>query len=96
MGLFEMDDDCATDPYYDLSSPAFDEVTLHLDKTYYSGNTFTIQTINSSPANVYIQSALLNGKPLNTPRVYHRDVVRGGKLVLTLGPTPNQNWGNQL
>ena len=67
MGLFEMDDDCATDPYYDLSSPAFDEVTLHLDKTYYSGNTFTIQTINSSPANVYIQSALLNDKPLIRP-----------------------------
>lgn len=94
MGLFQMDGGVATDPYYDLSSPIFDRVVLHLDKTYYGGNTFTIETINNAPGNVYIQSAVLNGKPLNQPRLYHRDLVKGGTLTIVLGNKPNERWGN--
>jgi putative alpha-1,2-mannosidase len=43
---------------------------------------------------VYIQSATLNGKPLNQPWIYHSSVVKGGTLVLTMGPDPNTNWGS--
>ena len=48
MGLFEMEGGCAVRPYYDLSSPLFDRVVLHLDPAYYPGGTFTIEARGNS------------------------------------------------
>ena len=93
LGLFEMNGGCATKPYYDLSSPLFDKAVIQLDKTYYGGKTFTIETINNSASNVYIQSVTLNGKPLTSPIIYHEDLIKGGKIVFTMGNKPNLNWG---
>lgn len=93
LGLFEMDGGCAEDPAYDLSSPLFQKAVIHLDKQYYGGNTFTIETVNNSPENVYIQSVTLNGKPLTKPFLKHSDLIKGGKLVYTLGGQPNESWG---
>ena len=92
MGLFEMDGGTSARPYYDLSSPLFSRVVLHLDKDYYGGKTFTIEAPNNSNTNIYIQSAMLNGKPLNRPVLYHDEIVKGGKLVLQMGPKPNEKW----
>jgi predicted alpha-1,2-mannosidase len=89
MGLFEMDGGCAQRPFYDLSSPLFSRITLHLDKQYYGGNTFVIEAVDNSTRNRYIQSVTLNGRPLSGPRLYHEDLVKGGKLVLKMGPQPN-------
>jgi predicted alpha-1,2-mannosidase len=95
MGLFEMQGGCGVRPYYDLSSPLFDRVVIHMDPKYYPGKTFTIETRNNSVTNVYIQSATLNGKPLNEARLFHEDVAKGGRLVLQMGPKPNKTWGHQ-
>ena len=46
-----------------------------------------------SDAKLYIQSATLNGKPLNVPKFHHSDIIPGGSLVFEMGPTPNMNWG---
>ncbi len=43
------------------------QAAIHLDKQYHGGKIFEIETLNSGPKNVYIQSATLNGKPLNQP-----------------------------
>ena len=94
MGLFEMDGGCAVRPYYDLSSPLFDRVVLHLDPAYYPGGTFTIEARGNSETNLYIQSATLNGHPLNEARLFHADVAGGGHLVLQMGPKPNEQWGH--
>ena len=93
MGLFEMDGGTSAKPYYDLSSPLFSRVVLHLDKPYYGGKTFIIEAPNNSETNIYIQSAMLNGKLLTRPVLYHEDIVKGGKLVLQMGPKPNLSWG---
>jgi predicted alpha-1,2-mannosidase len=93
MGLFEMDGGCSPRPYYDLSSPQFDRVVLHLDRTFYGGKTFVIEAHGNSATNVYIQSAKLNGKPLNRCWIYHDEIVAGGTLELELGPAPNPAWG---
>ena len=93
LGLFEMDGGCAIKPYYDLSSPLFEKAVINLDKTYYGGKTLTIETINNSPRNVYIQSVTLNGKPITKPIIYHEDLVKGGKLIFVMGNKPNENWG---
>jgi predicted alpha-1,2-mannosidase len=93
MGLFEMDGGCSTKPIYEIGSPLFNRIVVHLDRKYYPGRQFVIEAKNNSPKNVYIQSATLNGKGLNKPWIYHSDVVKGATLVLTMGPEPNTNWG---
>ena len=93
IGLFEMDGGCAVRPIYELGSPIFDRVVLHLDPDYYKGRQFVIEARNNSPTNIYIQSATLDGKPLTKPWFYHSEVVDGGKLILEMGPKPNKAWG---
>jgi len=94
MGLFEMDGGCSLKPIHEIGSPLFNRIVIHLDRNYYPGRQFVIEAKNNSPKNVYIQSATLNGKTLNKPWIYHREVVKGGKLVLVMGPEPNKNWGS--
>jgi len=93
MGLFEMDGGCAVEPTYEIGSPIFDRVVIHLDQRYYKGKTFVIEARNNSPQNIYIQSAILDGRPLEKPWFYHHQLVDGGTLVLEMGPQPNKNWG---
>ncbi len=92
MGIFEMKGGADLSPAYDLSSPIFDEITLHLDQNYYPGKSFTIYTKNNSPENKYIQSVKLNGKPLQQAWFLHQDLVNGGTLEYVLGAEPNQQW----
>ena len=80
-------------PSYDLSSPIFDQIIIHLDQDYYSGENFTIDTQKNSSKNKYIQSVKLNGKPLNQSWFHHKDLVKGGELEYVLGEEPNYNWG---
>lgn len=93
MGLFEMNGGVTSTPEFDLTSPLFDEIIIHLNSKYYSGKTFTIKTNNNSKSNVYIQSAMLNGRPLNKCKLRFSDVVKGGELVFNMGDTPNTRWG---
>jgi predicted alpha-1,2-mannosidase len=95
MGLFETDGGAATKPIYEIGSPLFPKVTIKLNGNYYAGKTFTIEAKNVSNTNRYIQSAMLNGRPLNKPWLYHADVVKGGNLLLIMGPKPNMAWGSK-
>ena len=92
IGLFEMKGGADLNPTYDLSSPIFDQITIHLDKDYYSGKSFTIKAPENTSKNKYIQSLKLNGKPLNQSWFYHKDLVKGGTLEYELGEQPNYNW----
>lgn len=91
LGLFEMDGGVSNQPTFDLVGPLFDRITIHLDKTYYTGETFIIEAKNNSLENIYIQKAELNGKKLNQPRIPFSAIVAGGKLVLEMGNQPNYN-----
>jgi predicted alpha-1,2-mannosidase len=66
---------------YSITSPAVNAATLHLE----NGNTFSIQAINQSPKNVYIQKMELNSKPLRRFYITHTEIMNGGKLVYYLG-----------
>lgn len=93
IGLFEVDGGCAEKPFYEITSPLFDKVTIHLDNRYYSGKTFQIITKGNSTDNMYIQNASLNGKKWNKCWFYHEDFIKGGTLELKLGAKPNKKWG---
>jgi putative alpha-1,2-mannosidase len=77
--------------YYDIGSPLFPKATLTLEGP--NAGTFIIQADNVSDANMYIQSATLNGKPLNVPRFRQNDMIAGGSLIFSMGPNPNKQWG---
>lgn len=92
IGLFEMDGGCRVHTVYEISAPLYPQTTLHLSKPCHGGKTFVIEAPQASPANCYIQSATLNGKPWNQWWIPWQDVKHGGKLELELGPEPNKLW----
>lgn len=96
IGLFEIDGGCSRKPIYEIGSPLFERIVIHLDSKYYPGRRFVIEAKNNSPQNVYIQSATLNRKPLNQPWIYHSDLINGGTLILVMGPEPNKAWGSAV
>jgi predicted alpha-1,2-mannosidase len=78
---------------YILGSPLMDKVTLKLDSKFYKGGSFTVVARNNSASNPYIQSATLNGKTITRSWISQAEIAAGGKLVLTMGPTPNKSFG---
>ena len=95
MGLFEMEGGVSVTPMVNLTSPLFDKIAIRLDGAYYTGKEFIVEAQNNSKENIYIQSAALNGKPLNSTRIKFKDIVDGGKLVFIMGPAPNMEWGKE-
>lgn len=85
---------CPVDGVYIIGSPVFSKVTIRLDGTYYKGGSFTVSAQNNSKENLYVQSATLNGQPLNRAWLRHQEIVAGGTLELVMGPTPNKVWGS--
>ena len=81
------------DGVYVIGSPLFDRVTVRLDPRYYPGGAFTVVARNNSAQNVYVQSAKLNGQPLDRAWIRHAEIVRGGTLEFVMGSTPNRDWG---
>lgn len=86
MGFFPVTPGTTT---YAIGSPFFEKATLRLP----GGKTFTVRAKNISAENKFIQSARLNGKPLDKPWFTHEQLVSGGELELTMGCQPNKTWG---
>ena len=93
LGLFSVTGTESDTPYYDITSPIFDKITIKLNGDYCEGSTFTITTHNNSAENCYIQRAQLNGMEWNYAQFNHADFTKGGKLELWLGNEPNKSWG---
>ena len=87
MGFFPV---CPGRPVYDIGSPIFEKVAINVDEN----KVFVIEAKNVSSKNKYIQSAYLNGEPLNSPWFNHSDLAKGGTLIFQMGPRPNKEWGS--
>ena len=75
-------------PIYEIGTPLFDDATLHLD----SGTQLHIRALGASAGKQYIQSASLNGKPLNRWSITHDEIIQGGELVFVMSSQPNPQW----
>ncbi|PRX41253.1 putative alpha-1,2-mannosidase [Planifilum fimeticola] len=78
---------------YQIGSPLFDEVIIHLPEYHYGGKDFVIKRLGHEDG-PYIQTARLNGKPLRGPWFRHQDLADGGSLTFVMGPKPNKKWGS--
>ena len=94
IGLFDVSGGCRREPNYEITSPVFERVTIHLDPRYAQGATFVIETIGNAEENLYIQSAELDDEPLERAWIPHTRLAEGGTLRLRLGPEPNHNWAS--
>ena len=88
MGFYQV---CPGKPVYSIGRPLFEEVTINLPDR----KSFVIRTHNNSKTNKYIESVLLNGKPLDVPFFTHNDIVRGGTMEITMSSVPTE-WGKQI
>lgn len=66
---------------YELGAPMFEKSEIFL----HDGKKFIIIAKGLSETNRYIQSATLNKKVLQEPRIAHSDIMAGGTLELTMG-----------
>ena len=86
IGLYPV---CPGIPYFWISSPVFDSVTIQLK----AGKTFRIKTVKEANNDTYIQSASLNGKTIEHSWISYEEIMAGGELIIQLGARPNQKWG---
>ena len=96
IGLFSTDGGTSAKPFYEITSPIFDKITLHLNAAYYPGGKFVIEAAGNGANKKYIRSATLNGKPLDKPFFLHEDLIKGGRLQLQMSAQPNTSWGNPV
>jgi predicted alpha-1,2-mannosidase len=80
IGLFP---NAGTDVYL-INAPLFRNIKLNVQH-----GVFEIKTNAQTADSIYIQSAKLNGRPLNRAWLRHRDIIKGGKLELNLGKSPS-------
>lgn len=76
---------------YMIGSPLYGRISLRLA----NGKVFRIEAVNNSSTNVYIQSASLDGHPLDAPIITWEQIQSGATLHLRMGPKPSQwasNW----
>ena len=71
---------------YSLGSPAIKNAVLQLE----NGKRFTVEAINQSDKNVYVQKVLLNGVAVNTHTIKHADIINGGKLTFYMSSKPGK------
>jgi len=78
---------------YVIGSPVVKKAVITLDDKKYDGHKFTVIAEDNSPKNIYIQSASLNGQPLERVWLTHDEITSGSTLRLVMGPKPNVQWG---
>ena len=93
MGLFQTDGGSSAEPVYEIASPLFEKIEINLGERFGRGKKFTIQADGASRKNMYVQQATLNGRPLNSFKFPASELLKGGSLILKMGPNPNTNWG---
>ncbi|MEN8228580.1 MAG: GH92 family glycosyl hydrolase [Bacteroidota bacterium] len=75
---------------YTFGSPLFNEVEIAVP----GGESFKIIAENNSKENLYIQSMELNGQAYSKSFITHKDIIKGGMLMLKMGNKPNRELGS--
>ncbi len=90
MGIYSIDPASLA---YELVSPVFPKITIHLQAPY-AGKSFRIETTPNPQADPYIQSVELNGHTHAHNWIAFHDISSGGTMHVALGARPNTSWGS--
>lgn len=88
LGLYSV---CPGTDQYVFGSPLFKKATITLE----DGKKFVIEAANNSRENVYIQAAILNGKPWSRNYITYADIINGGVLRFEMGSQPETSRGTK-
>lgn len=69
---------------YALGSPAIKTAVLKLE----NGRVLTIEALNQSDKNVYVQKVAVNGQALKRNYITHAEIMNGGKLTFYMSDKP--------
>lgn len=75
---------CPGTDQYVIGSPVFEKTTITLE----NGKKFIIEAKGNSKENVYIQSAVLNGKKYDNNWLTYADIINGGVLQFEMDSQP--------
>ena len=89
MGLYAVD---PASRAYELCSPMFPRIDIHL-KAPYTGRNFMIKTTVHPALTPFIQKVQFNGHDQKRNWINVADITRGGVLSFTLARTADRNWG---
>ena len=78
-------------PVYEMGSPVFEKVTVHL----HNGKTFRIIAAGASQNAKYIKELRLNGKVQDRVWFRHADVINGLTIQAEMSDTPNTALGSK-
>lgn len=78
MGIYP---DCPGSPYYTITTPVFDKVTIHTDKKFYPHD-IVIEKRKTQAGDQYIKRIELGSKAFNSYRISHEQLVKGGRLTI--------------
>lgn len=92
LGLFDIKGLTDINPSFAVGSPVFDKITIQLNKEYYPGDSFVIETLNNSKDNCYVNSIELNGRKYHSTRIPFEKVVQGGKLKMKMSNQPTDKY----
>lgn len=76
MGIYP---DCPGSPYYSVTSPVFDKVTIHTDRRYYDSD-IVISTSGRKSETDHIRSLQCGGKNTKSFRISHENLKKGLKI----------------
>ena len=79
MGIYPVS---PADPFYTITTPQFDKITIHLDPKYYKNETLIIE--KETHGNGKINHILLDGKKHKGYFIDHKDLVNGKTLKVIL------------
>lgn len=85
MGFYPV---CPGSNRYQIGSPVFKQVTVHLNKMIYPGGLLNLKTIGNSDRNLYVQSVLVEGIPYKEKTLRHDTLVFGKTVVFRMGSQP--------
>ncbi|NDV63667.1 GH92 family glycosyl hydrolase [Bacteroides sp. 224] len=74
---------------YVFGSPYMDKATVNLQ----NNKEFTVEAVDNSKENIYIQRIELNGVPYTKSYITHEDIAKGGTLKYFMGSQPNKEFG---
>ena len=78
MGIYP---DCPGSPYYTITTPVFDKVTIHTDKRFYPHD-IVIEKRKTQAGDQHIKRIELGGKTFGNYRISHQQLVNSGTLTV--------------
>ena len=76
---------CPASDEYVMGTPLFKSAVIHLE----NGKKFTINAPENSAENFYIDNMKLNSKRYTHSFIKHQDIMRGGKMDISMSSKPN-------